>query len=88
MCRDANFLEGILTIIAKTYMFYMVLDDHGFNLDFLLVFLKFPYGFSWGAFKETPYGSSSPPETPQAALSLHGTKVEGPKDQSLLGEKK
>ena len=49
--------------------------------------LSFPMDFHAGAFREIPYGSQSPPEVSQAVLSFRGTKVEGPKDQSLPGEK-
>ena len=41
--------------------------------------LSFPMAFHGGAFREIPYGSQGPPEAPQVALSLRGTKVEGPK---------
>ena len=58
------------------------------TMVFGLFSLSFPMNFHGGAFREIPYGSQGPPEAPQAALSLHGTKVEGPKDQSLPGETK
>ena len=48
MCRDAYFLQGILTIVANPMCFYMVLEGHGFNHGFWAVFLRFPYVLSWG----------------------------------------
>ena len=67
-CRDAYFLLGFLTIIAKLMYFYMILEDHAFNLGFWLVFLSFPYGFPWGRLVGTPQGSCDPPGAPQWAL--------------------
>ena len=32
----------------------MVLEDHGFNHGFYPVFLRFPYGFSWGSLQGDP----------------------------------
>ena len=66
--------------------FYMVLEGHGFKHGFWLVFLKFPYGFPWGSLQGDSPWLPGPPEAPQAALTLHGTKVEGPKD--LPGDKR
>ena len=57
------------------------------TMVFGLLSLGSPMDFHAGAFKEIPYGSKSPPEVPQAALSFRGTKVKDPSDQSLPGEK-